>query len=186
MFCTTGVFLLPLNPSVIMLLVLAQNLLQPEAGLIVWKTLAFLIFLGLLYRYAWTPIIQALEEREEAIDGSIRRAEEALAEAKQIQADNKKARREAEKEAQHVLREARESAEELRNEEMEKTREKIRQMQEQAQAEIEREKQGALEELRDEVAELAIQAASKILKEDMDGSRQRQLVDDFIDNLPKN
>jgi len=59
-------------------------------------------------------------------------------------------------------------------------------MQEQARAEIEREKQGALQELRDEVADLAVQAASKIVKEDLDGQRQRKLVSDFIEDLPQN
>ena len=166
--------------------VIAQSLIEPSVGLIFWKSLAFIIFLYLLYRFGWGPITKALHEREETIDSSIRRAEEALAEAKKIQADNQKARREAEREAQRILREARESADALREEEIENTRARIRQMQEQAQAEIEREKQGALEELREEVAELAIQAAGKILREDMNRDRQRKLVDDFIDNLPKN
>lgn len=167
-------------------LVIAQSLVEPSLGLIFWKSLAFIAFLYLLYKFGWGPITSALEEREETIEHSINRAEEALAEAKRIQADNQKARREAEREAQRVLREARDSADALREEEVEKTRAKIRQMQEQAQAEIEREKQGALEELREEVAELAIEAAGKILKEDMNRDRQRKLVDDFIDTLPKN
>ena len=155
------------------------DLLAPNAGLVFWTAVTFGIVLFLLWRYAWGPIARALEEREDNISSSIQRAEKALAEAKQVQADNQKARREAE-------REARDSAEALREEEVEKTRAKIRQMQEQAQAEIEREKQGALEELREEVADLAIQAASKILKEDLDQDRQRRLVDDFIDDLPTN
>ena len=171
---------------VVMDLILAQSLVEPSAGLIFWKAVAFLIFFGLLYAFAWKPIVDALQEREETIDGSIQRAEKALAEAKQIQADNEKARREAEKEAQRILREARETAEELRAEEVEKTRAKIQQMQEQAQAEIEREKQGALDELRDEVADLAIQAAEKIIRDDVDGQRQRKLVDDFLEKLPAN
>jgi len=162
------------------------DLLAPNAGLVFWTAVTFGIVLSLLWRYAWGPIARALEEREDNISSSIQRAEKALAEAKQVQADNQKARREAEREAQRILREARDSAEALREEEVEKTRAKIRQMQEQAQAEIEREKQGALEELREEVADLAIQAASKILKEDLDQDRQRRLVDDFIDDLPTN
>jgi F-type H+-transporting ATPase subunit b len=165
--------------------VLAQSLVTPDAGLIFWKALAFFIFLYLLYRYGWGPITNALQEREERIDASIQQAEDALAEAKRIQKENKKARREAEQEAQRILREARESAEQLREEEMEETRAKIQQMQEQAQAEIEREKQAALQNLRDEVADLAIEAASKIIKDDLDGQRQRRLVDDFIDDLPR-
>jgi len=166
--------------------ILAAGLLEPASGLIVWKVLAFAILLYILYKYAWGPITESLKQREEQIDNSIRRAEKALAEAKEIQKQNEKDRREAEQKAQQILRDARESAEALREEEVEKTRKKIRQMQEQAQAEIEREKQGALEELRDEVADLAIDAAGKILREDIDSQRQRKLVDDFIGDLPTN
>ncbi len=169
-----------------MLSIFAAGLLEPASGLIFWKLLAFGLLLLILYRYAWDPIIASLNEREETIDSSIRRAEKALAEAKQIQAENQKARREAEQEAQRIMREAREAAESLRSDEVEKTRQKIRQMQEQAQAEIEREKQGALQDLRDEVADLAVEAAEKILRTELDGSRQRQLVNDFIGNLSKN
>ena len=165
---------------------LAQSLIEPSLGLIFWKTLAFLLFLYVLYRFGWGPITEALEEREEEIDSSIRRAEEALAEAKEIQSKNKEARREAEREAQRILREARESAEELRNAEETKTRKRIQQMQEQAQAEIEREKQAALQELRDEVADLAIQAARKIIENDLDADRHRELVQDALEDFPTN
>ena len=166
--------------------ILAQNILAPDAGLAFWITVVFLILLLVLRKYAWGPIVDAMEEREETIDSSIKRAEKALSEAKQVQADNEKARREAEQKAQSILREAREQAEELRGKERDKTREQIQQMQEQARAEIEREKQSALDELHDEVADLAIRAASKILDENLDASRQRRLVDKFIDDLPQN
>jgi len=166
--------------------VFAQSLVTPSLGLIFWKTVAFLIFLYVLYRYGWGPITDSLQEREEEIDQSIRRAESALKEAKEMQAENKEARREAERQAQKILREARESAEALREEEEAETRKKIQQMQEQAQAEIEREKQAALQELRDEVADLAIQTARKIIEEDLDADRHRQLVSDALDEMPKN
>lgn len=162
------------------------SLLQPNAGIVVWTAIVFLIVLGILWKFAWGPITSALEQRETTIDASIRRAEEALAEARKIQADNEKARRESEQEAQRILREARESADQLRQEEIDRTRSQVRRMQEQARAEIEREKQGALEELRTEVADLAIQAAEKILGESMNDQRQRRLVGDFLDRLPKN
>jgi len=165
---------------------LAQSLVTPSVGLIVWKTVAFLIFLGLLYWLGWEPITNALQEREEEIESSIQRAEAALAEAKEIQAENKEARRNAEQEAQRIIREARESAEELREEEEAKTRRKIQEMKEQAQADIEREKQAALQELRDEVADLAIQAARKIIEEDLDADRHRQLVAEALEDFPTN
>ena len=72
------------------------SLLQPNAGIFFWTLVVFLIVLGLLWKFAWGPITSALEKREETIDSSIRRAEEALAEAKAIQADNEKALRQAE------------------------------------------------------------------------------------------
>ena len=163
-----------------------MNLLSPNWGLAFWLTLTFLILLFVLRRYAWGPIVSAMEEREKTIDSSIQRAEEALAEAKEIQADNEKARREAEQKAQRILREAREQAEQLRDEERQKTQEQIDEMKQQAHDEIEREKQSALNELRSEVADLAVQAAGKILHEDMNQDRQRRMVDEFLEDLPRN
>ncbi len=166
--------------------IIAQNLLAPDAGLAFWITIVFLALLFVMWKFAWGPITSAMAEREETIDTSIKRAERALAEAKQIQADNQRARREAEQEAQRILLETREASERLRSEEEAKTRERIRAMQEQARAEIEREKESALAELRAEVADLAIQAAEKILDENLNDQRQRRLVDSFIDDLPTN
>ena len=125
-------------------------------------------------------------EREKKIQESIDQAQKALAEARQIQADNDKARRESEAEAQRILRDAREAAEAMRSEEIEKTRAQVKGIQDAAQAEIERERDSAIEALRSEVADLALQAAERVLKADMSGDRQRKLVDDFLKGLPSN
>ena len=167
-------------------IIFAVNLLSPNVGLVIWLTIVFGILLMILKRYAWGPITSALEDRERTIDDSIQRAEKALTEAKQLQADNERARREAEQEAQRLLRAAREQADYLRNEEVQKTREQIQHLRDQAQAEIEREKDSALDALRAEVADLAIRAAEIILQENLDAPRQRRLVETFIDELPKN
>ncbi|NNE46678.1 MAG: F0F1 ATP synthase subunit B [Rhodothermales bacterium] len=169
-----------------MALVLAASLLSPNVGLMFWITITFLLLMFVLRRFAWGPITSALTTREHRIEESIRSAEKALEEARQIQADNTKARQEAEQSAQQILRDARASADSLRSEEMEKTRSQIQRMQEQATAEIEREKEGALDELRTEVADLAIKAAEKILSESLDATRQRKLVDGFLKDLSKN
>lgn len=71
-------------------LILAANLVSVEPGLIFWKTITFLLLLLVLYKFAWGPIVRALQEREETIDTSLRRAERALAEARQIQAENER------------------------------------------------------------------------------------------------
>lgn len=166
--------------------VFAASLLSPDAGLIVWIGITFLLLLVLLRKFAWGPITSALSQRETTIAESIAQAEKALAEAKQLQADNTKARREAEAQAQAILREAREEAERLRGEEVDKTRSQIQQMQDAAQAEIAREKQSALDSLRAEVADLAVQAAEKILRANLDADRQKKIVSDFLGDLSKN
>lgn len=161
-------------------------LLKVDPGLAIWMAFTFLLVLLILRRFAWPSITSALSSRETKIQESMNRAEKALEEAKQIQADNQKARREAEQEAQQILRQARETAERLRTEELDKTKAIIQQTQEQAQAEIEREKLSALQELRSEVSALAIQAAGKIIDENLNDDRQRRLVDKFIDDLAQN
>lgn len=167
-------------------IIVAQSLLEPNAGLIFYKVIVFALLLFVLGKYAWKPIVSALSEREETIDASLRKAEHALEEARKTGEKNEEARRAAEENARRVLQDARTAAERVRAGEMEKTQTRIRQMQEQAQAEIEREKQRALEELRDEVAGLAIRTAEQILEETLDADRHRKLVDRFIEQLPRN
>ncbi len=167
-------------------IIVAQSLLEPNAGLIFYKVIVFALLLFLLRKFAWKPIVSALSEREETIDSSIRQAERALEEARQTGEKNEEARRAAEENARRIMQDARAAADRVRTEDIEKTRARIRQMQKQAQDEIEREKQRALEELRDEVAGLAIQTAEQILEETLDTDRHRKLVNRFIEQLPRN
>ena len=167
-------------------LILAAGLLSPNVGLAVWMTLAFLALFFILSKFAFPAIIGGLKEREQTIEESMTRAERALAEAKQLQADNESARRDAERQAQTILREAKEQADSQRTADLDKTKAEIARMQETARADIEREKQQALSELRSEVASLAVGAAEKILGREVDADAQSGLVNDFISELPKN
>ena len=165
---------------------LAAGLLSPNLGLAFWVVLAFLLLLGLLGKFAWPAILGGLREREQTIESSMSRAENALAEAKRLQADNDLQRQEAGRQAQAILREARESAVQMREADVERTKAELARMQAQAAADIDRQKQQALAELRSEVATLAIGAAEKILGSEIDDAKQRQLVDRFIADLPQN
>ena len=165
---------------------LAAGLLSPNLGLFVWVTLAFLLLLGLLGKFAWPAILGGLRERESTIEESMTRAERALAEAKQLQADNESARRDAERQAQTILAEARDEATRRRDADVEKTRAEIADMQARALADIDQQKRNALAELRAEVAALAIGAAEKILDQKIDAGEQSRLVDRFIADLPTN
>jgi F-type H+-transporting ATPase subunit b len=167
-------------------MILAANLLAPNLGLFVWMLLTFILLMIVLKRFAWGPITEALDSRETTIQESMDQARLALEEAKAIQADNTTARREAEASAQTLLRSAREDAEKLRGDEVTKTREQIQEMQEQARQEIEREKDSALEALRHQVADLAIDAAERILHENLDADKQKKIVNDFLGTLSQN
>lgn len=169
-----------------MTFILAADILSPNWGLIVWMSIAFFTLLMLLGKFAWPAIVGGIEERERRIETSLTEADRALAQAKQLQADNDAARRQSEQQAQVILREAREEAEALRSADIEKTRAELADMKESARADIEREKRQALAELRSEVAALAVTGAEKILKKEIDPATQSGLVDDFIAELPKN
>ena len=167
-------------------LILAAGLLSPNLGLAVWMLIAFGLLFFILSKFAFPAMIGGLKEREQTIEESMTRAERALAEAKQLQADNDAARRDAERQAQSILREAKEQADSQRTADLDKTKAEIARMQETARADIEREKQQALAELRSEVASLAVGAAEKILGREVDADAQSGLVNDFIAELPKN
>jgi F-type H+-transporting ATPase subunit b len=161
-------------------------LLRVDPGLAIWTAITFGLVVLLLRRFAWPTISKALADRESSIQESMDRAEKALAEARKVQSDNEAARRQAEQQAQTILREAREASEQIRATEKEKLSAEITRMREAAGAEIEQQKQRAIEELRAQVTELAIGAAGKILQENMDTDRQRGLVGKFIDELRRN
>ena len=162
------------------------GLLQPKPGLLIFTLIVFGLVMLILRRFAWGPISKALEDRERNIEDSLSQAEKALAEAKAIQADNEKARRAAEAQATQILREAREAAERTATDLRAQADQRIAERLAQAEADIERQKQSALGELRAEVAGLAITAAEKIIREKLDATEQRRLVDQFIDTLPRN
>lgn len=169
-----------------MTLFVAASLLSPNFGLMIFFSIFFGILLWILKRYAWGPISEALDAREQSIVDSLNRAEKALEESRQLQAKNEEARRDAERESQRVLLHAREEAQRIREDEVQRTRLEIQEMRATAREEIERQKGAALRELRTEVASLAIQAAEQILHENLDRTRQQRLVDRFISELSKN
>jgi len=164
-----------------------MNPLDIQTGPILWTIFNFIVLLLLLRAVAWKPITKALEMRETSINDAINRAEVARSEAERILAENQKALQRAEEESQKVLRESREFAERMQSEASQRAQQESRRLLEQAQQEIERNKQQALNELRGEVANLAVSGAEKILKESLDADRQKRVVDEYLKQtlLPK-
>jgi F-type H+-transporting ATPase subunit b len=161
-------------------------MLELNPGLAIWTAITFFILLFVLKKIAWKPLLNALQSREERISSSLELAEKAKEDAEQLLEENKRNLQRAEEQAQQAIREGRATAERLKNEIVEKANASSRRMIEQAKDEIQREKETALNELRREVVDLAIQAASKILGEELDERHHRKVVEGFLRELPKN
>ena len=161
-------------------------MLEINPGLVVWTAVTFVILMFVLKKFAWKPILQALEKREEHIRVSIERAEQAKSEAERLVEDHRRHIANAEAESQKIIKESRELARKLKSDIEDAAKRQSQLMIEQAKQEIERDKEAALAQLRGEVADLAILAAGKILNESLDANKHRKLVDDVLKSFPKN
>jgi len=162
------------------------GLLNVNPGLIFWTVVIFGLLLWVLYKVAWKPILNALDERENFIKSSLEKAEKAKDEAEEILAENKKNLANAEDEAQKIINQSREYAEKLKEQILAESKQEAKKMIENAQSEIERKNQEAFNKLKDQIADISIAAAEKILKENLDKDKQASLVNRFIDDIQKN
>ncbi len=145
----------------------------------------FLIFAFVLAKFAWGPILKQVEEREHRIQDAVEGAEHAAAEAKQLLDKHKEMLREAGREREEIIKKALKEADTLKADLQSKARSESEAMVSRAREQVERERDLAVLELRRQVADLAIEAASRIVKSSLTPETQRQLVDEFIASLPK-
>jgi F-type H+-transporting ATPase subunit b len=162
------------------------SLLTVNPGLIIWTIIIFVLLLFLLKKIAWKPLLTALHTREQSIKDAIENAEKLKAEAEIMIAENKKAMAQANAESMKVLNEAREAAGKIKDEIVHKANEQAKQILEQSKRDIQTEKESALSELRSEVADLAIKTAEKVIKENLDETKQKKIVNDFLNQIPSN
>jgi F-type H+-transporting ATPase subunit b len=163
-----------------------DKLLTLEPGMLIWTFITFSLLLFILKKFAWKPLLDALGSREESIRTDLQRAEKAREESERLVAEHKLMIAKADEQVRGMIEEAKKAGEKVRDSVVSAANEQARQMILQASAEIVREKDTALAQLRSEVADLAIRAAEKILGEDLNDARHRNLVDSFISGLPKN
>ena len=154
-------------------------------GLILWTILTFLAVLVILRFTAWKTLLASLTAREDSIRASLEQAESARQESLRLLEEHRRQRAEAAEQSRHIVTEGRELADHLKAEILEKAQGSARHIIEQAKEEIGREKEKALVQLRDEVAELAVLAAGKILDANLDAAKHRKLVDSAIRDLNK-
>lgn len=159
-------------------------LLEIEPGLIIWTLVTFVLLLIVLKAVAWKPLLALLDEREKRIQDALDQAEKARQEAQDAAEENRRALAQAQAEARQAISEGREAAERVAQEVRQRAEGEAQQMLEQARRTIQQEKDQAILELRNQVADLALLAAGRVLEDNVDDTRNRQIVDAFIDTIP--
>lgn len=154
-------------------------------GLQVWTLVAFVVLLALLAKFAFKPIAQALDHRSETIKKSIEDAEKQRVESKRLMEDYQKQLADARNEAGKIIEEARQLGERVRKEVVEKSNAEASAAVQRAQEEIRRQKDKGIQEMKDTVATLSVQIASRIIEKEVNEATHRQLVDNLIKDLGK-
>jgi F-type H+-transporting ATPase subunit b len=162
----------------------AGGLTQINPGLTLWAAITFLVLLLVLSKFAWGPIVKMLDEREKTIHGAIESAKKERAEAEKLLASQKAALAQASREAAELAKRNQDEVEKLRQELTAKARKEADELVATARKQIIEEKTKAAAELRGMVADLAIEAAAKLVKASLDEKAQRQLVEDYLQQLP--
>lgn len=146
-------------------------------GLFFWQSLLFLVLVFFLRKFAWKPILEAVEGREEGIKNALQAAEKAKADMQALNADNERILAEAKADRDKLLKEAREMKENIISEAKDKASQEADKVMAAAKEQINNEKMKAVTELKNQVAELSIEVAEKILKSELkDPDKQKELV----------
>lgn len=147
---------------------------------LVFQVINFLILLYLLNRFLFKPVLARLDERSARISKGLEDAETAARDRELARAEREAAVSEARKEASDMIANANKIATDTRNEILVEARAQAEKVTERAREEIVAEKERAMAELRAQVADLALAAAGKLVRSEMDGPTQRRLVEEFL------
>lgn len=165
------------------LLAESNPLLEANPGLMIWTLVTFFIAMFVMYKFAFGPIQQALNDRRQAIIDSVEQAERTRSEASQLLDEYKQQLAEARIEAEKIVDRARKAGEELsarvKGEAEEQRREAVAQTQQQVQAEVEK----AMSELRASLADMTVQATEKVLRGSLDQSQHQKLIEQAVAEL---
>lgn len=162
-------------------------LVTPEWGLIIWTGVSFLILLFILGKFAWKPILKSVNDRESSIRDALAEAENARKEMQNLHADNERILKEARIERESMLKDARDMKNIIVADAKEIAQVEADKMVKQAQATIESEKKAAVADIKSQVANLSIEIAEKVIKEQLSNKdRQLKLVDEMLGDIKLN
>jgi len=158
-----------------------------SVGLFFWQLILFVGLIVLLRRFAWKPILGAVNEREEGIKNALASAEDAKKEMQNLQSNNEQLLKDARAERDTLMKEAREIKDKMISDAKEEAKEVTSKLIESAQASIEQEKQAALAELKKQVADLSIGIAETVIKKELASKDdQLKLVEGMLEEVTLN
>jgi F-type H+-transporting ATPase subunit b len=163
----------------------ANALITPEIGLMFWTLVTFLALLVLLRKYAWGPILKAMNAREDGIRGDLDNARKERDEAQRLLEEHRSMLNLARKERADAVEAGRRDAERLKSEILEEAQKQREQLMRQAELQLEAGLRQARAELRGEAADLAIRAAGKLMSQNLNDAVQRRLVEDYLADLER-
>jgi len=164
-----------------------MDLLTPEIGLFIWTLIAFLFVLFILRKFAWKPILKTLNERETGIADSIAAAEKVKEEMKQMQAQNETLLAQAREERSHLLKEAKETKDRIISEAKEQAKAEANRIMEDTRLQIEQQKNAAMTAVKNEIGNLAVEVAEKILRKQLSNQEAQQgLVEMLAEDIKLN
>ncbi len=150
-------------------------------GLFFWQILLFILLYFLLKKFAWKPILNAVDDREEGIKNALEEAENARKEIQNLTADNERILKEARIERDAMLKEAREMKESMITDAKDEAKAQATKVIDQAKTTIEAEKHAAIAEIKNQVAELSLGIAEKVMRSELsDKNKQIKLVEDML------
>ena len=158
----------------------AEPLFQINLFQVIIAAANFVIFLAIIWKFAFNPVAKILSDRKERIEHGLKDAEQARLDRENAEAARIATLQDARREANEILARSQKVAEESRERDLAATREELERIRVRASAELESEKQRAIADLRAEVADLALRAAGKVVGETMTDDRQRRLVQEFL------
>jgi len=155
-------------------------LVQPDPGLFLWTILTFLVLLGLLAKFAWKPLLALLDRREEMIRQSLDDAEKAKQELQRLQQESKQILSKARMEAQSILAKIRSEAEKLKGEIRQKAKVQADSILRDAEKQIQVETEKAIAVVKNEVVDLSLMVASKLIKKNLSKEDNQSLIEESL------
>ena len=158
-----------------------------DPGLIIWTTIIFTLLLIVLKKYAWKPILTAVDERNKSIAEALKAADKAKEEIASLNADNERILQEARMERDLLLKEARDMKNNIINKAKEQANKEADKILTSTKEQISNEKMRAITEIKNTVADLSIDMATMVLKSELkDTNKQKQLVSEVLKEVELN